>query len=117
MRIGEGNPYLINLIFGKEGINEFNSCSQESYIWEILFIRCFGSPPHTSSLYINAYKIVMMEIVCQTDSIFSLSASQFEYNRIFIFEKFLIPFTLYWVIITLSLIHISEPTRLGMISY
>ena len=91
LRIREGKPYLLHLIFAKETVDNLNAGTQESYIIQPFFQSLFSTCIDTSTLDINANKVDIRVNTCQTNSIFTLTTSQLKYNRVIVMEILFTP--------------------------
>ena len=93
LRIREGKPYLLHLIFAKETVDNLNAGTQESYILQPFFQSLFSTCIDTSPLDIYANKVDIGVNTCQTNSIFTLTTSQLKYNRVIVMEILFTPMT------------------------
>ena len=93
LRIREGKPYLLHLIFAKETVDNLNAGTQERYILQPFFQSLFSTCIDTSPLDINANKVDIGVNTCQTNSIFTLTTSQLKYNRVIVMEILFTPMT------------------------
>ena len=95
LRIGESKPYLAHLTRRKETVYDFNIGAQESDILHARLQR-LGSPrPHAGALYIHTDEVLIGKHTSQPHCILSTTTTQFQYNRIIVLEKLLMPVSLH----------------------
>ena len=59
LRVGEGNPYLVHFAGSKEAIDNLYIGTQERHIGHTLPQRVCSSRPHTGTLDIYSYKVLV----------------------------------------------------------
>ena len=82
LRVAERQPYLLHLILPEEAVDNLNVRAQEGHILQPLLQGFGGTCPHTCALDVNTNEIHVREESCQSYGIFSLAASQFQYDGV-----------------------------------
>ena len=91
LRVGEGEPYLANLVGTKETLDELDVCAEESYVLHARLQGFLCSCPHSSSFDVNANEVLVWHLLPKSDCIFASTTTQFEHNRVLIVEEVFVP--------------------------
>lgn len=94
LRVGERQPYLLNLVGSEETVNDFYACAEESYILKILLQGLLCSCVHPRAFDVDANEVYICVQTCQTYSIFSLSTSQLKNDWVIVVEILFTPVSL-----------------------
>ena len=91
LRVGEGDPYLVDLALGEQAVDKLDARAQEPHVGHPAVGGGFGAPPHACALDVDADEIARRVALGQRYGIFALAAAQFEYDRVVVMEKVAAP--------------------------
>ena len=94
--VGEGEPYLLHLIFREESVDDLNVGAKESDILQSLIEGLSGSCPHAGTLDVDTNKIDVRIALGKSHCVFTLAAPEFEYDGVIVVEILLVPVSLHF---------------------
>ena len=118
LRVGEGDPYLVDLVLGEERIDKLYARAQESDICQAGFGCGLGAAPHSGPLDVDADEVAAGVACTQCDGILSAAAAEFQNYRVVVPEEPVAPMPLERVVAVEDLLetrlnHILESQILG----
>ena len=93
LRIGEGDPYLVNLALGKERSDKLDAGAQKSHIAHLSLGCSLCTSPYTGTFDIDADKVLVGVTLGKCYGIFALAATKFENYRVVVVEEISAPIT------------------------
>lgn len=91
LRVRKCEPYLLNLVRGKETVDKLNVGAQKCDVGQMAVKSFFRAFVHSSTLYVYTNEINIGEAAGQPNGVFPLSASQLKNYRVAVIEVQLPP--------------------------
>ena len=91
LRVGEGNPYLVDLSGSEEVRYQLYAGTQKRRIGYTVVGHLPRTRPYTRALDVDTYEILFGEAFGQPYGIFTLAASELEHYRVVIVEIIAVP--------------------------
>ena len=93
LRVGEGNPYLVDLPGGKETGKQLYAGADECDVGHLLFGSRLGAAPDAGALDVDADVVLGWLGLRQANSVLALATAEFEHYRRGVVEIVLAPAT------------------------
>ena len=94
LRVGEGDPDLVDFVGAEERFDEFHAGADERHVWERLLGGVFRAFPEPRALDVDADIVLFGEAFRQGDGVFTFAAAQFEDDGVVVVEHLLFPVSL-----------------------